>query len=103
MNRAERRRLAREKEKGKNQIEAVYTPFDDGTYVTDPLEAIEASAEGFNIPLKKPNKSCNKCHGRGWIGLKADSGEPIPCTCIFVKETFNRELGTRKTDINKGK
>lgn len=57
----------------------------------DPWKVIVASAEGMCIPIKEPKKSCKHCHGRGWIGRKTDTGEPIACPCIFVKEKYSSE------------
>lgn len=51
----------------------------------DPLEIIKAAAEGIGLILNDPKPSCKHCHGRGYIGLRAGTGEPIPCNCIFPK------------------
>ena len=57
----------------------------------DPMWIMKAAAEGMGIILNDPKPNCKKCHGRGYLGRKADTGEPIPCTCIFTKDT--RETG----------
>lgn len=57
----------------------------------DPMWIMKAAAESMGILLNDPKPNCKKCHGRGYLGRKADTGEPIPCTCIFPKET--RETG----------
>ena len=54
----------------------------------DPMEIFKAAAEGAGITLQDPKKNCKKCYGRGFIGRKADTGEPIPCTCIFPKNSI---------------
>lgn len=75
--------------------EAINTPVSDEDLVNlkeaDPMWIMKAAAEGLGIILNDPNPNCKKCHGRGYLGRKADTGEPIPCTCIFPKES--REMG----------
>ena len=41
----------------------------------DPLEAIKAAAEGIGLILNDPKPNCKKCHGRGYIGRHAGTGE----------------------------
>lgn len=59
----------------------------------DPWEVIQKIAKTTGMELNDPKPSCKKCHGRGWIGRHADSGEPIACSCIFPKQTFDRDIG----------
>lgn len=61
----------------------------------DPWNLIKRSCEAQCIKIRRPKSGCKRCHGRGWIGRKAETGEPIPCRCIFVKEDFatKREEG----------
>lgn len=67
---------------------------------SDPMLIMKAAAEGMGFALQDPNPLCKKCYGRGYLGRKVDTGEPIPCTCIFPKA--EREIGTVRT-INKPK
>ena len=53
----------------------------------DPMMIMKLAAEGMGIVLNDPKPNCKKCHGRGYLGRKADTGEPITCTCIYPKET----------------
>lgn len=53
----------------------------------DPMMIMKLAAEGMGIVLNDPKPNCKKCHGRGYLGRKADTGEPIPCICIYPKET----------------
>lgn len=57
----------------------------------DPWKVIKDSAAALGILINDPKPNCKKCHGRGYIGRHADSGEPIPCTCIFPKS--DRDMG----------
>lgn len=57
----------------------------------DTMMIMKLAAEGMGIILNDPKPNCKKCHGRGYLGRKADTGEPIPCTCIYPKES--RQLG----------
>ena len=59
----------------------------------DPFVVIVEAARAMGIEIQKPKPNCKKCHGRGYIGRHADSGEPIACTCIFPKQKFDREIG----------
>ena len=62
-------------------------------FLDNPYDVIKATAEALSINIKPPNRSCKKCYGRGWIGRRSDTKEPIPCKCIFDKEVFDREMG----------
>lgn len=70
-----------------------------------PWDIIKVIASKMNIKIKDaPNKSCNKCYGRGYIGFISKNKQPIPCKCIFqnvvenkqdnqnTSFTFNREI-----------
>lgn len=57
----------------------------------NPWQIIKESAMAMGILINNPKPNCKKCHGRGYIGRHADTGEPIACTCIFPPE--DREIG----------
>lgn len=57
----------------------------------DPWEVIKSSAEGMGIKIQKPKPNCKHCYGRGYVGIRHESGEPIPCKCIFPAETVERQ------------
>lgn len=57
----------------------------------DPWMIIVESARAMGIKLNRPKENCKHCHGRGYIGRHADSGEPIACKCIFEKEVTDRD------------
>ena len=59
----------------------------------DALEVIKAAAEGIGLILNDPKPNCKKCHGLGYLGRHADSGEPVPCSCIFPKVSVDTEIG----------
>lgn len=59
----------------------------------DPWVIIVESARAAGITINKPKENCKRCHGRGYIGRHADTGEPIACNCIFPKEALDREMG----------
>lgn len=56
---------------------------------SDPMTIFKAAAEGMGIYLNDPDSNCKKCHGTGCLGRYASTGEPIPCKCIFPKESRN--------------
>jgi len=40
---------------------------------------------GFTYKTAKPvDKNCKRtgCHGRGWVGLRGEIKQPMPCTCV---------------------
>jgi hypothetical protein len=57
----------------------------------DPLKVIKAAAEGIGLILNDPKPNCKKCHGRGYLGRHADTGEPVACSCLFPKYDSERE------------
>ena len=59
----------------------------------DPWTIIVEAARAIGATINKPKENCKKCHGRGYIGRHADSGEPIACSCIFPKEEYDRDIG----------
>lgn len=67
----------------------------------DPMLIMKLAAEGLGIMINDPNPNCKKCYGRGYLGRKADTGEPIPCTCIYPKET--RQIGGPVIQTNRNR
>lgn len=66
----------------------------------DPWHVIKQSAQALGIKLLSPKQNCKKCHGRGYTGIKHDSGEPLVCPCVFPKEAeSDRELGLEEQYI----
>lgn len=60
----------------------------------DPLEAIKAAAEGIGLVLNDPKPNCKHCHGLGYVGRYAETGEPIACRCLFPKYESQRDTGS---------
>lgn len=61
--------------------------------LTDEYKEIQNVAKEIGLVLKEPNQSCKKCFGRGWIGKDSNTGNPIPCKCIFKEAIGEREIG----------
>ena len=59
----------------------------------DPWRVIVEAAQAMGIEIQKPKPNCKHCHGRGYVGRHADSGEPVACNCIFPKQEYDREIG----------
>lgn len=57
----------------------------------NPWSVIKEAAQQMGILVFDPKPNCKKCYGRGYTGIKHDTGEPIPCSCIFPPE--DREVG----------
>lgn len=51
----------------------------------NPWRVIKEAAAGLGIRVNDPQPNCKHCHGRGYIGIRHDSGDPIPCRCIWPK------------------
>lgn len=49
----------------------------------NPWTVIREAATAMGIIVNDPKPNCKKCHGRGYTGRHADTGEPVPCSCIF--------------------
>lgn len=60
------------------------------------MTAIRFAAQTMGIDnIKTPDENCPHCYGRGYRGKLANSGQPIPCTCIYpdeVKKTMNESI-----------
>lgn len=65
----------------------------------DAWNIIKESARAFGIQIQQPNPHCKKCHGRGYIGRRHDTGEPIACNCIFPKVEYDRDIGMEEQYI----
>ena len=59
----------------------------------DAWKVIVEAARAMGIKINNPKPNCKKCHGQGYVGRHANTGEPIACSCIFPKETYDREIG----------
>lgn len=76
---------------------------DDGSVAElSTWEKIKHIAESNNIKVNDPKESCKDCYGRGYTGeriLARDNDnnvidkEPIPCNCIFPKDTKDENMG----------
>lgn len=64
------------------------------------LDQLKATAMSTGHQLNEPNKSCKKCYGRGYVGVKPE-GAPIACDCIF-KEYYQANPEAKKTARNFG-
>lgn len=47
------------------------------------LEQIKQVAKSIGQEVNAPDKSCKKCHGRGYTGINLDGNVPVACDCIF--------------------
>ena len=59
----------------------------------------------YQIPLKKkPNQSCKKCYGRGWVSTDPKNGLHYLCKCIekcFMDGFKPTEITIELPHINK--
>lgn len=59
------------------------------------LEQIKQVAKSIGQEVNSPNKSCKKCHGRGYTGFNVDGNVPVACDCIF-KEWYKANPNAKK-------
>lgn len=52
----------------------------------DPLVKIKVASKMMGINIKDPEQDCKKCYGKGYVSIKVDTKEPVPCICIFEKK-----------------
>ena len=65
-------------------------------------EVIQQMAKVTGTELRKPNKGCRKCSGRGWTGRELKSQSPIPCTCIFPAKSPTQKAQSNNADMQVG-
>lgn len=63
----------------------------------NPWQVIKEAAAGMGIRVNDPNPSCKHCHGRGYTGIRHDTGEPLPCKCIWPKSMLEEEANNGYT------
>ena len=63
-------------------------------------EFIETNLRLIGANYRQPVKGCKKCFGRGWIGRKADTKEPIVCNCVFVPKTKAEQIMDAQMENN---
>jgi hypothetical protein len=55
-----------------------------------PFDIIKALAKKYKWEISDPSKGCNKCYGRGYIGIDFATKAPVPCQCLFRKRSVQQ-------------
>jgi hypothetical protein len=51
----------------------------------------------MGINIKEPSTDCKKCYGKGYVGIKVGSNEPVACLCLFDKKDKANIVPTKYT------
>ena len=46
-------------------------------------DKIKMACEATGVVFTEPRSTCNKCSGKGYIGVRQNDGEAIPCPCVL--------------------
>ena len=86
-------------------IEPIDVMFDGETVIDKeqitPFDVIKRVSEATGQKINNPNKNCKKCYGRGYIGRDFSCGSPVPCECIFDKESISNGKNLFHYGLNK--
>lgn len=64
-----------------------------------PWQIIKLTAQEIGAKIKDPRNNCKHCYGRGYVGFNANTKEPVPCRCIYLKEDID-ENDLKGTQMN---
>ena len=54
-----------------------------------PMQVIKGMAKTLGQTINDPDPSCKKCYGLGYVGRDSESKAPIPCMCLYPKESLS--------------
>ena len=52
--------------------------------------------DGKEVQIKDPKSDCQRCHGKGYVSINPDTGEPRACPCILPPEMHNGNRAERR-------
>ena len=61
-----------------------------------PLEKLRLGYQVMGVEIKDPKIDCQRCHGRGYVSINPDTGEPRACPCILPPEMHNGNRAERR-------
>ena len=61
-----------------------------------PLEKLRLGYPIMGVEIKEPKSDCQRCHGRGYVSINPDTGEPRACPCILPPEMHNGNRAQRR-------
>lgn len=57
-----------------------------------PWDIIKTMAQTMGTPIRDPRENCVHCYGRGYVGFRAGTKEPVPCQCIFTDTQKEKDI-----------
>lgn len=61
-----------------------------------PLEKLRLGYQILGVQIKDPKSDCQRCHGKGYVSINPDTGEPRACPCILPSEMHNGNRAERR-------
>ena len=61
-----------------------------------PLDKLRLGYQIMGVEIKDPKIDCQRCHGRGYVSINPDTGEPRACPCILPQDMHNGNRAQRR-------
>ena len=61
-----------------------------------PLEKLRLGYQIMGVQIRDPKSDCQRCHGKGYVSINPDTGEPRACPCILPQEMHNGNRAERR-------
>lgn len=61
-----------------------------------PLEKLRIGYQVMGVQIREPKSDCQRCHGKGYVSINPDTGEPRACPCILPPEMHNGNRAQRR-------
>lgn len=61
-----------------------------------PLEKLRIGYQIMGVEIRDPKIDCQRCHGKGYVSINPDTGEPRACPCILPSDMHNGNRAERR-------